>query len=192
MDKLIFASGNKYKLEEIQTKLKDHFDVISMRELGFVGEIEETGLTLEENAALKAKYISEYYKTDCFADDSGLEIEALNGAPGVYSARFAGNNCSFDDNIEKTLSLMQGIQNRKAQFRTLICLCFNNELHYFEGIIIGSITSERHGSNGFGYDPIFKPDGFEKTFAEMTPSEKNEISHRAIAVEKLVEFLTSI
>lgn len=192
MDKLIFASGNKYKLEEIQTKLKDHFDVISMRELGFVGEIEETGLTLEENAALKAKYISEYYKTDCFADDSGLEIEALNGAPGVYSARFAGNNCSFDDNIEKTLSLMQGIQNRKAQFRTLICLCFNNELHYFEGIIIGSITSERHGSNGFGYDPIFKPDGFEKTFAEMTPSEKNEISHRAIAVEKLVEFLTLI
>jgi XTP/dITP diphosphohydrolase len=191
MKKLVFASGNKHKLSEIATKLTTKLEVISMRDLGFEDEIEEPGATLEENAEIKAKHINKLYSVDCFADDTGLEIEALNGAPGVYSARFAGEGCSFDDNVQKTLALLADKSNRKACFRTVICLIINNETHFFEGRIDGEITTERFGTDGFGYDPIFRPDGFEKTFAEMSQSEKNQISHRALAVDKLVQFFTS-
>jgi len=162
-----------------------------MRDLGFEDEIEEPGATLEENAEIKAKHINELYSIDCFADDTGLEIEALNGAPGVYSARFAGEGCSFDDNVQKALDLLANKTNRKACFRTVICLILNNKTYFFEGRIDGEITTERFGTDGFGYDPIFRPNGSEKTFAEMSQSEKNQISHRALAVEKLVEFLIS-
>lgn len=192
MKKLVFASGNKHKLEEISAKLEGVLEIVSMRQIGFEGEIEEPGATLEENAEIKAKFISDKFSIACFADDSGLEIDALDGAPGVFSARFAGEGCSFDDNINKTLRLLDGKTNRNARFRTVICLCNENEVHFFEGAIEGTITSERHGEKGFGYDPIFKPKGHEKTFAEMTSEEKNEISHRALAVQKLVEYLTSI
>ena len=188
--KLVFATGNAHKLKEISSKLSGEIELISMREIGFVGEIEETGTTLEQNALLKAEYISNNFNIDCFADDTGLEIAALNGKPGVYSARFAGENCSFEDNVNKTLSLMAGKENRKACFRTIICHLSGNETTYFEGKIEGEITTEVQGKDGFGYDPIFRPNGFDKTFAEMTLAEKNEISHRAIAVNKLVSFLS--
>lgn len=191
MKKLVFASGNKHKLSEIASKLAAKIQVISMRDLGFEDEIEEPGATLEENAEIKAKHINGLYSIDCFADDTGLEIEALDGAPGVYSARFAGKGCSFDDNVQKTLDLLANKTNRKACFRTVICLIFNNETHFFEGRIDGEITTERFGTDGFGYDPIFRPIGSEKTFAQMSQSEKNQISHRALAVDKLVEFLIS-
>lgn len=191
MKKLVFASGNKHKLSEIANKLSSTLEVISMRDLGFEDEIEEPGATLEENAEIKAKHINGLYSIDCFADDTGLEIEALDGAPGVYSARFAGEGCSFDDNVQKTLDLLANKTNRKACFRTVICLILNNKTYFFEGRIDGEITTERFGTDGFGYDPIFRPNGSEKTFAEMSQSEKNQISHRALAVDKLVEFLTS-
>ncbi len=191
MKKLVFASGNKHKLSEIANKLTSVLEVVSMRDLGFEDEIEEPGATLEENAEIKAKHINELYSIDCFADDTGLEIEALNGAPGVYSARFAGEGCSFDDNVQKALDLLANKTNRKACFRTVICLILNNKTYFFEGRIDGEITTERFGTDGFGYDPIFRPNGSEKTFAEMSQSEKNQISHRALAVEKLVEFLIS-
>lgn len=191
MKKLVFASGNKHKLSEIANKLSSTLEVISMRELGFEDEIEEPGATLEENAEIKAKHINGLYSIDCFADDTGLEIEALDGAPGVYSARFAGEGCSFDDNVQKTLDLLANKTNRKACFRTVICLILNSKTYFFEGRIDGEITTERFGTDGFGYDPIFRPNGSEKTFAEMSQSEKNQISHRALAVDKLVKFLTS-
>jgi XTP/dITP diphosphohydrolase len=191
MKKLVFASGNKHKLSEIANKLVNELEVISMRDLGFEDEIEEPGATLAENAEIKAKHIKELYSIDCFADDTGLEIEALDGAPGVYSARFAGEGCSFDDNVQKTLDLLADEPNRKACFRTVICLIINNETHFFEGRVHGEISTQRFGTDGFGYDPIFRPDGFEKTFAEMSQSEKNQVSHRALAVDKLVGFLKS-
>lgn len=191
MKKLVFATGNKHKLTEIQQSLSELFEVSSMREIGFLGEIEEPGETLVDNAQIKARFIAEKYKIDCFADDTGLEIEALNGAPGVYSARFAGEGCSFQDNVNKTLSLLSGETNRSACFKTVICLVQENKTYFFEGKIDGEITNAQHGKDGFGYDPIFKPKGYSKTFAEMTLDEKNKISHRAIAVKKLVEFLKS-
>lgn len=190
--KLVFASGNKHKLKEIASKLNNTVEVISMRDIGFNGEIEEPGETLEENAKIKADYITNTYKVDCFADDSGLEIDVLNGAPGVYSARFAGEGCTFDDNINKTLEVLKGKTNRKACFRTVICLNLNGQTHFFEGRIDGEITETKTGSDGFGYDPIFKPEGYDQTFAEMPLSLKNEISHRAIAVQKLVDFIANL
>lgn len=191
MKKLVFASGNKHKLSEIANKLINEVEVISMRDLGFEDEIEEPGATLAENAEIKAKHINGLYSIDSFADDTGLEIEALDGAPGVYSARFAGEGCSFDDNVQKTLDLLANESNRKACFRTVICLIINNKTHFFEGRVDGEISIQRFGTDGFGYDPIFRPNGFEKTFAEMSQSEKNQISHRALAVDKLVQFLKS-
>jgi XTP/dITP diphosphohydrolase len=191
MKKLVFATGNQHKLTEIRQSVSDLYDVISMRDIGFSGDIEEPGVTLVENAQIKARFIADTYKIDCFADDTGLEIEALNGAPGVYSARFAGEDCSFQDNVDKTLSLLRGETNRAACFKTIICLVKDDTNYFFEGKVEGEITVSSHGSDGFGYDPIFKPRGYEKTFAEMTLNEKNKISHRAIAVAKLIEFLKS-
>lgn len=187
--KLIFASGNKHKLEELQAKITPPFEVVSMRTLGFIGEIAEPGATLEENAKIKADFIYDMFGQSTFADDSGLEIDALDGRPGVYSARFAGENCSFDDNNKKVLKLLKGKANRKARFRTVIHLILNGEHHSFEGVVNGQIIDDYRGSDGFGYDPIFIPEGHEKTFAEMSLAEKNEISHRAKAVQKLIDFL---
>ena len=188
---LVFATHNANKALEVQKMLGDAYRIQTLSDIGCHEEIAETAPDLKGNALIKAKHVSDAYGLDCFADDTGLEIEALDGAPGVYSARFAGEGCSFDDNVQKTLDLLADKTNRKACFRTVICLIINNETHFFEGRVDGEITRERFGTDGFGYDPIFKPDGFEKTFAEMSQSEKNQISHRALAVDKLVRFLTS-
>ncbi len=189
--KLIFASGNKHKLQELQQKLPSTIELTSMRDAGYEGEIDEPGATLEENAQIKAQFIFDRFGEHCFADDSGLEIEALNGEPGVYSARYAGPGCSFSDNNQKVLANLKGKTNRKAKFRTIIHLIYGNLNHVFEGAISGTITDDLRGKDGFGYDPIFIPDGHENTFAEMTLDEKNKISHRAQAVQKLIDFLKS-
>lgn len=186
---LIFASGNKHKLLELQSKLNESINIISMREAGFEGDIEEPGETLEENAKIKAEFIHNLFQENCFADDSGLEIEALNGEPGVYSARYAGEGCTFADNNEKVLKKLDGIENRSARFKTVIHLIFNEQHYLFVGEVLGKITKTNRGLEGFGYDPIFIPDGYTQTFAEMTLEEKNQISHRAKAVQKLSEFL---
>ena len=189
MEKLVFASGNAHKLKELRDKVGNSFEVISMREIGFKGEIEEYGKTLEENAEIKARFIHDRYGVNAFADDSGLEIDALNGEPGVYSARFAGPGCSFDDNNQKVLKLMKDIELRTARFRTVIHLILNGEHYRFQGAIEGTITKEHSGSEGFGYDPIFQPSGYSLTFAQMDLDQKNQISHRAKAVESLITFL---
>lgn len=190
--RIVFASGNKHKLEEISQKLPSTLDVVSMRDIGFAGEIEEPGETLEENARIKAHFICDRFGVNCFADDTGLEVEALNGAPGVYSARYAGPDCSFQDNVNKLLKALEGEENRKARFRTVIHLILDGREQVFQGIVNGSISLSASGSDGFGYDPIFVPDGFDRTFAEMTLKEKNTISHRALAVEKLASFLHAL
>jgi len=189
--KLIFASGNKHKLQELQSKLPSHIQLVSMRDEGFSGEIEEPGKTLEENARIKAKFIFERFGENCLADDSGIEIEALNGEPGVYSARYAGENCSFLDNNLKVLKNLKGVHNRRARFRTVIHLFLEGKEYFFEGSIDGDITESIKGADGFGYDPIFRPRGKKETFAEMTLDEKNQISHRALAVEDLIQFLST-
>jgi XTP/dITP diphosphohydrolase len=188
---LVFATNNKHKLEEIQHLAGPHIHLLSLSDLGFTGDIPEEEHTIEGNAAQKAWYIYDRYGTNCFADDTGLEINALHGEPGVYSARYAGENCTFEDNMNKVLSAMQGTENRKARFRTVIALIENGKLTTFQGEIQGVITSEKHGHQGFGYDPVFLPDGFDRTFAEMDLAEKNRISHRALAVQKLIDYLTN-
>lgn len=191
MYQLIFASNNQHKIQEVSAILKPlGFNVFGLAQAGIHDEIPETADTIEGNALQKAKYIFEHYDFDCFADDTGLEVEALNNAPGVYSARYAGDHKSDKDNIEKLLAQMQGIENRNARFKTVIALIFNEKEYLFEGIINGKITSQKRGNNGFGYDPVFIPNGFDKTFAEMTPAEKNSISHRALAVKKMADFLS--
>lgn len=187
--KLVFASNNKDKIKEIKAQLKSNFEVLSLNAIACTEEIEETEETLAGNAKLKADYITNNYGYDCFADDTGLEVEALNGAPGVYSARYAGKNVSYENNVNKMLHEMNGEPNRKAQFRTVIALNLKGSQYLFEGICKGSILEKKSGVLGFGYDPIFKPDGFYKTFAEMSLEEKALISHRGLAVKKLVEFL---
>jgi len=186
---IVFASGNTHKLKEIQSVIGDKIELISMRSLGFEGEIDEYGNTLEENAAIKARFIHQSFQVNCLADDSGLEIIALGGDPGVISARFAGLGCTHDDNIDKVLTLMNGITNRKAAFRTVFHLIIDGIEYQLEGRIDGAITTSRHGKNGFGYDPIFKPDGSLITFAEMTLAQKGTLSHRALATQKLSELL---
>lgn len=188
---LIFATGNQHKLEEIRNKLPRAMAVSSMRELGFTGEIPETGKDLVENARIKAEFIHQTFGVDCFADDTGLEIDALDGQPGVYSARYAGDHCSFEDNTNLVLQKLNGIANRKAKFVTVIHLILGNDAYSFTGLIDGTISVNPRGSKGFGYDPIFIPEGHERTFAEMTLEEKNLISHRALAVKQLVDFLES-
>ena len=187
--KLVFATHNKNKLQELKMLLPKSIELISLIEINCLEEIEETENTLNGNALLKAKYVNEKYKLNCFADDSGLEVEALNGAPGVYSARYAGPEQSAEKNIQKLLSELKGNPNRKACFKTVIALVLNRKEYLFEGEIKGEITNEKLGKEGFGYDPIFKPEGHTKTFAQMNPHEKNKISHRALAVNKLVDFL---
>ena len=187
--KLIFATNNKHKLEEIAKSLNKNFDLLSLSDIGFSEEIPETHETLEENSREKAEHIHSRYKTNVFADDTGLEIDALNGEPGVYSARYAGEECSFQDNMNMVLEKLKGIENRKARFRTVITLILDGKEYQFEGIVNGEITKTEHGEKGFGYDPIFRPDGYKECFAEMELDLKNEISHRGLAVKKLIAFL---
>lgn len=191
MNEFIFATNNKHKLSEIQSLAENSFELKSLADMNCFEDIPETADTLEGNALLKAEFVYNRFGKSCFADDTGLEVEALNGQPGVYSARYAGNNHDFEANIDKLLVELAGKTNRKARFRTVIALIINNKALYFEGIVDGVITTERKGEKGFGYDPVFLPEGFDKTFAEMTLDEKNAISHRARAVNKLVEYLKS-
>lgn len=186
---LVFATNNKHKLEEIQNLLGDKVKLLSLNDLSFFEEIPEDYDTLKENALQKAKYIYDRFKRNCFADDTGLEIDFLKGAPGVMSARYAGLKCPFEDNLTKVLKELDGAENRKARFRTVIALILDGKEHYFEGIVDGEILTQNHGKGGFGYDPIFRPLGYDKSFAEMEMNEKNEISHRARAAIKLVDFL---
>lgn len=189
MRKLIFATNNKHKLGEVREMLDGKVEIVSLEEAGLSGEIPETADTLQGNALQKAQWVWERTHQDCFADDTGLEVDALDGAPGVYSARYAGEHCSFDDNVNKLLKALDGETNRKAQFRTVICLIENGEPRYFEGKVEGQILTERYGEEGFGYDPIFMPDRFAVSFAEMPLEVKNMISHRGLAVKRLTEYL---
>jgi len=186
--KLVFASNNKHKIEEVSAILGSFCTIISLKELGCDDEIPETQPTIEGNALQKARYIHEKYKVNCFADDTGLEIDALHGDPGVYSARFAGEGCSFRDNMEKVLRLMEHEDNRKAVFKTVIALILDGTEYLFEGKVTGKITLTEMGEKGFGYDPIFLPDGYSLTYAEMDLHEKNKLSHRARATAKMKEF----
>jgi XTP/dITP diphosphohydrolase len=190
-NELIFATNNKHKLTEIQSLIGSKLSIKSLDDIGCTDDIAETADTLEGNALLKARYVFDKYGKNCFADDTGLEIEALNGRPGVLSARYATQGHDFEANIDKVLSELEGSDNRKARFRTVIVLIIDNTVNYFEGIVEGVIITERHGKEGFGYDPVFLPDGYMQTFAEMPLNEKNKISHRARAVYKLVDFLKS-
>ncbi len=189
---IVFATQNKHKLEEIQKIVGDQYKIISLAELNFFEDIPETENTLVGNALMKARFIHEKFHCNCFADDTGLEIDALHGAPGVYSARYAGPACSFEDNMRKVLSQMEGISNRKAQFKTVIALILDNKEYLFEGSVSGTILGKKSGTQGFGYDPIFLPDGYNESFAEMSAELKNRISHRAVATQKLTHFLHSL
>ena len=190
MKRLIFATNNKHKVEEVRAALDGLVEVVTLAGAGLQGEIPETADTLQGNALQKAQWVWERTHTDCFADDTGLEVEALGGAPGVYSARYAGEHCSFDDNIDKLLRALDGETNRRADFRTVICLIERGEVKYFEGRVDGQILTERHSNGeGFGYDPVFMPDRFAVSFAEMPLDVKNSISHRGLAVKALAEYL---
>ncbi|NOZ47308.1 MAG: non-canonical purine NTP diphosphatase [Chlorobi bacterium] len=186
---LVFATNNKNKLQEIKNLLNNDFKLLGLKELGFEEEIPEDKFTLEENALQKAHFIHQKYKVNCFADDTGLEVEALNNQPGVFSARYAGPQKNSNDNIVKLLKEMQPHSNRKARFRTIVALILNDKEYLFEGIVNGKIANEKRGTSGFGYDPVFIPDGHKKTFAELSLDEKNIISHRARAFQKLIGFL---
>ncbi len=188
MKTIVFATNNKHKLDEVADILADKISILSLSDIGCTDDIPETGSTLNENALQKARFVKEKYGYDCFADDTGLEIEALNNAPGVYSARYAGPQRNATDNMQKVMNELAGESNRKAQFRTVIALISDGEEFLFEGKVTGSITENQSGSEGFGYDPIFRPDGYSETFAEMGTEAKNKISHRALAVEKLIAF----
>ena len=190
MKKIVFATNNKHKLDEIRKITNGSLQILSLADIHCEDEIEETGTTLEENALLKARHVKEKYGYDCFADDTGLEVEALGGAPGVYSSRYAGEACNPADNMAKLLHALAGVKNRNARFRTVIALLIGNEKHFFEGVIQGKIIEERRGDAGFGYDPIFIHDGHERTFAELGNDVKNQISHRALATRQLAQFLT--
>ena len=191
MTELIFATNNQHKITEIQSLVGDNFNLKSLQQIGCNEDIQETALTLEGNALLKAQFVFNKFGKNCFADDTGLEIEALDGRPGVFSARYATHGHDFEANIDKVLYELSGIENRNARFRTVIVLILDCQVHYFEGIVEGKITHSRKGIKGFGYDPIFLPHGHEYTFAEMSLTQKNKISHRAKAVTKLVDFLRS-
>jgi XTP/dITP diphosphohydrolase len=187
--KLVFASHNQNKVNEIKSLLPKSVEVLSLTDIGFVDEIDETGLTLDENSKIKAKAVLKKTGYFCFADDTGLEIEALNFEPGVFSARYAGDQKNDSENIEKVLLNLKGITNRNARFRTVITLLIGQDEYYFEGRVDGKIIMEKRGEFGFGYDPIFIPADESRTFAEMTLEEKNQFSHRARAFQKMIEFL---
>lgn len=189
MIKLVFATANQNKVKEIQALVPSFVQILSLNDINCTEDVPETQPTIEGNASQKAMFVSSNYKVNCFADDTGLEIEALNNRPGVLSARYAGEAKDANANMDKILSEMQGITNRKARFKTVISLVIDGKEKQFEGIVNGTILNEKRGSKGFGYDPIFVPNGYSSTFAEMELSEKNKISHRALAVNKLVQYL---
>ncbi|WP_293872002.1 non-canonical purine NTP diphosphatase [Flavobacterium sp.] len=190
--KLVFASNNLNKIKEMQLLLPSSIQILSLESIGCNEEIPETATSIEGNAILKANYVTSNYGYNCFADDTGLEVEALNGEPGVYSARYAGENSTANENMHKLLSKLKYETNRKANFKTVICLNLKGKQYLFPGIINGKITKEKFGTNGFGYDPIFVADSFDKTFAELTIEEKSSISHRGLSVKQLVEFCTNL
>ncbi len=192
MTELIFATGNPHKLEEVRQLLPEDFQLRSMADLGITEEIEECGKSLEENALIKAQYVKERFDGNVFAEDTGLEVKALNGAPGVYSARYAGPAHDAGANLRKLLREMKGVADRRARFRTVIVLILNNQIHRFEGIVNGRIAEFSQGEGGFGYDPVFVPDGYKSTFAELGEDVKNTISHRARAMKKMISYLNSL
>lgn len=187
--KIVFATNNQHKIKEVQNLLSDSIQLLSLSDIGCHEEIEETGTTLQENAIIKANYITQNYGYDCFADDTGLEVAILNGKPGVYSARYAGEENNAENNMQKLLTELDNQTNRKAQFKTIVALNLKNAQYLFEGICKGEILTKKQGEKGFGYDPIFKPTNFNISFAEMSLSEKGKISHRGKAIKKLIEFL---
>ena len=189
MKELVFATNNAHKLRELREIAGDKFTILSLKDINCNEDIPETADTIEGNALIKANYIKDKYGYDCFADDTGLEVEALGGEPGVYSARYAGEDCDSEKNIDKILAKLKNESNRKARFITYIALILEGNTHIFEGEVQGEILTERHGEAGFGYDPVFKPVESENSFAEMLPEEKNAISHRGRAVQKLLKFL---
>ncbi len=189
---IVFATNNKHKFTEIQRIIGEKFKLLSLQDINCNEDIPETAMTIAENSMQKADYIRNNYNKNCFADDTGLEIEALDGRPGVHSARYAGEGKNMQDNIAKVLSELKGKSNRKARFKTVISLILDDKKYQFEGIVNGKIIDEEKGSEGFGYDPIFVPEGYDITFAEMSADEKNAISHRGRAVQKLVKFLNEL
>jgi XTP/dITP diphosphohydrolase len=192
MQQLVFATNNQHKLEEVSAKIKDKFKLLSLADIGCTDDIEETGTTFRENASIKSHYIYKKYNLNCFGDDSGLEIDALNGEPGVYSARYAGEHGNRDANISKVLHNLAGETNRKARFRTVISLIWNGKEYFFDGTVEGSIRTSPSGDDPFGYNPIFEPEGYNVTFAEISLEEKNRISHRAKAMDQLITFLSAV
>jgi XTP/dITP diphosphohydrolase len=187
--KLVFATNNLNKLKEVQEMLPSNIELLSLKDINCLEEIPETANTLEGNAKIKADHITNNYNYNCFADDTGLEVTALNGEPGVYSARYAGEPANAENNMQKLLLNLEGSSQREAQFRTSICLNVDGKQYFFDGICKGDILSKRKGEKGFGYDPIFQPKGFSQSFAEMSSEEKNKISHRGLAIQKLINFL---
>ena len=187
---LIFATSNENKVLEIQKILPKKFKIKSLKDLNYFEDVPENETTIEGNAIFKAKYIYEKFNINVFADDTGLEVEALNGEPGVHSARYAGTTRNSEKNIKKLLKNLKNIKNRNARFKTVIALIIDNKLHIFSGIVEGYILDSPKGNNGFGYDPIFCPNGFDKSFAELTLKEKNLISHRSLAMKKLIDFIS--
>lgn len=187
--KIVFASNNKNKIFEIQSMLPPEIEILSLESIGCFEEIPEMSATIEGNAIQKANYVLEHYGLDCFADDTGLEVPTLKNEPGVFSARYAGEQRDANDNMDKLLENLDVKSDRKARFKTVICLNLNGKQHLFEGIVNGEITTEKIGKGGFGYDPIFRPNGFDETFAQLSLEIKNVISHRGIATQKLIEFL---
>lgn len=192
MKKFVFATNNIHKLEEVKAIIGEKIEIFSLKDIGCETDIPETADTLEGNALQKARFVYEKYHKDCFADDTGLEVEALGGAPGVYSARYAGEAHNSEANMRKLLQELEGVENRKARFRTVFALILNGKEHLFEGIVNGEIIKTRRGTSGFGYDPVFVPEGYAQTFAEMGDALKNQISHRALGVRKLCKFLNTL
>ena len=192
MKQIVFATNNKNKLREMREIMDGLYAVLGLDDIGGHEEIVEDAETLQGNAKIKADFVTNNYHLDCFADDTGLEVEALDGAPGVYSARYAGEHCSYQDNVRKLLAALKGVENRKAAFRTVIALNLDGKSYFFEGRCDGQITQEQRGTDGFGYDPIFQPEGFAETFAEMGHEGKNAISHRGRATQKLIAFLKNL
>jgi XTP/dITP diphosphohydrolase len=192
MQQLVFATNNRHKLDEVSAKLNGAIQLLTLHDIGCYDDIEETGTTFKANASIKSHHVYAEYKLNCFGDDSGLEIDALNGEPGVYSARYAGTHGNHTANISKVLDNLKDETNRKARFRTVISLIWNGEEHFFEGTVEGTIRQELSGTGGFGYDPIFEPEGYDITFAEMSMEQKNAISHRAKAMEQLIAFLNEV
>lgn len=188
MRKIIFATNNQHKTQEVQQLLEGQYEVLNLKDINCDADIEETGSSFAANAEIKARYVVDHFQMDCFADDSGLEVDALHGAPGIYSARYSGNR---DDrkNLQLVLQKLEGESNRRARFKTVVALVRNGQTELFEGLIEGIIRTAPSGDGGFGYDPIFQPDGYDVTFAEMSMAEKNSISHRALAMKKLISFL---